>query len=69
MEAVLAASDRDWLAVRPVTLAGGAARRPAQPVARYTLTSTVRRAEVAAWMLDAVAEPGPFAERRVVLGA
>ena len=69
MEAALAASDLDWLAVRPVTLADGEPRRAARPVGRYRLTSTVRRSEVAAWMLDAVERPAPFAERRVLLGA
>jgi putative NADH-flavin reductase len=67
-EAVLAASDRDWLAVRPVTLVDGPPQRPARPVARYGLASTVRRAEVATWMLDAAARPTPFVERRVMLG-
>lgn len=68
MEAVLAASDRDWLAARPVTLADGDARKPAREVARYGLTSTIRRSEVANWMLDAVAQPAPFAQRGVLLG-
>jgi uncharacterized protein YbjT (DUF2867 family) len=68
MEALLAASDRDWLAVRPVTLADGEPRKPARAVSRYGLTSTVRRSEVASWMLDAVAQPEPFAERRILLG-
>jgi len=69
MEAVLADSDLVWLAVRPVTLADGPPRRPARPIARYRLTSMVRRSEVAAWMLDAAERPAPFAERRVLPGA
>jgi len=69
MEAALAASDLDWLAIRPVTLVDGPPRRPARPVARFRLTSVIRRAEVAAWMLDAVERPTPFLERRVLLGA
>jgi hypothetical protein len=68
MEALLAASDREWLAVRPVTLTDGAPRRPARAVARYGLTSTIRRSEVARWMLDAVTQPTSFAERQVLLG-
>jgi putative NADH-flavin reductase len=68
MEALLAAGDRDWLAVRPVTLVDGDPRGRARPVGRYALASTVRRADVALWMLDAAARPGPFAERRVLLG-
>jgi uncharacterized protein YbjT (DUF2867 family) len=67
-EEVLAASGLDWLAVRPVTLLDGPPRRPARPVARYGLLSTIRRSEVARWMLDAVERPAPFAERRVLLG-
>lgn len=68
MEGVLEASGLDWLAVRPVTLAGGPPRRTARAVPRYGLASLVRRSEVAAWMLDAVERPAPFAERRVLLG-
>lgn len=68
MEALLAASDRDWLAVRPVTLTDGAPRKTAQVVSRYGLTSTIRRSEVANWMLDAVVRPEPFGERYVMLG-
>lgn len=67
-EAALAASDRDWLAVRPVTLLHGPPARAARPIARYGLASAVRRSEVAAWMLDAAARPAPLAERRVLLG-
>ena len=69
MEAALATSDLDWLAIRPVTLVDGPPRRPARPVARFRLTSVIRRAEVAAWMLDAVERPTPLTERRVLLGA
>ncbi|HEX6058657.1 MAG TPA: NAD(P)H-binding protein [Gemmatimonadaceae bacterium] len=69
MERVLEESGLDWLAVRPVTLADGEPRRAARPVERYGLTSSVRRSEVAAWMLDAVERPAPFAERRVLLGS
>jgi uncharacterized protein YbjT (DUF2867 family) len=68
MEALLAASDRDWLAVRPVTLTDGAPRKAARAVSRYGTTSTIRRSEVASWMLDAVAQPAPFAERYIMLG-
>jgi uncharacterized protein YbjT (DUF2867 family) len=67
MEGVLAASALDWTAVRPVTLTDGAPTGRARPVARYGLLSTVRRADVAAWMLDAAGRPGG-AERRVLLG-
>lgn len=68
MEAVLEASDLDWLAVRPVTLVDGPPRGAARPVSRYGLLSTIRRAEVAEWMLSAAERPGRIAERRVMLG-
>lgn len=68
MEAVLEASGLDWLAVRPVTLIDGDPTERARPVERYGLMSSVRRADVAQWMLDAVEQPAPFAERRVLLG-
>ncbi len=68
MEALLTASDRDWCAVRPVTLTDGVPRRPAGAVTRYAVTSTIRRSEVATWMLQAVAQPEPFVARRVMLG-
>lgn len=69
MEAVLAASALDWLAVRPVTLLDGPPRRTARVVTRYALTSTVRRAEVAAWMLEAVESAAPFSRRRVMVAS
>jgi len=62
MESVLAASDVDWLAVRPVTLVDGQPTGAARPVERYGLTSTIRRADVAAWMLNAV-ERAPLGRR------
>jgi uncharacterized protein YbjT (DUF2867 family) len=69
MEDVLAASALDWLAVRPVTLLNGSPRGNAREVQRYGLMSTIRRADVAAWMLAAVERPEAFAERRVMLGS
>lgn len=68
MEGLLAASDLDWLAVRPVTLTNGKPRGNARAVQRYSLMSTIRRADVAAWMLAAVERPEAFTERRVMLG-
>jgi hypothetical protein len=69
MEDVLSASSLDWLAVRPVTLVNGAPTGRAGAVDRYGLLSTVRRADVAQWLLDAVEAPPPFRPRRVLLGA
>lgn len=68
MEGALAASGLEWLVVRPVTLTGGAPTGRARPVPRYTLTSTVRRADVAAYMLAAAERALPHEERRVLLG-
>ena len=62
MEAALAASPLDWLAVRPTTLSNGSPTGRAHPVERYGLFSNIARADVAAWMLDAVASPEPFAQ-------
>ena len=40
------------LAVRPVTLTPGAPDGRATPIARYRITSTIRRSNVAQWMID-----------------
>ena len=69
MEARLAASSLDWLAVRPVTLMNGAPLGRARPVDRYGLTSIVRRADVAAWMLAAAEQHDSFVEHSVLLGS
>jgi uncharacterized protein YbjT (DUF2867 family) len=69
MEDMLAASGLDWLVVRPVTLSNGLPRGNARVVERYTMVSTIRRADVAAWMLAAAERPEAFTERRVMLGA
>jgi hypothetical protein len=51
-----------------VTLTDGAPRKTARAVYRYGLKSTIRRSEVASWMLDAVVLPEPFGGRYVMLG-
>jgi len=68
MEARLTQSSLDWLAVRPVTLMNGAPRGRAKPVDRYALTSTIRRADVAAWMLAAATQHDSFTSHSVLLG-
>lgn len=69
MEAVFAATALDWMAVRPVTLTNGPATGTAHTVSRYGLTSRISRADVAAWMLDAVEAPDPFSERTPMVAA
>ena len=69
MEKTLEASTLDWLAVRPVTLVDSPTTRRAGPVEKYRLPSTIRRADVAAWMLEAVVRPEPFRHHVVLLGS
>lgn len=68
MEAVLAASNLDWMVVRPVTLISGPPKRAARPVDCYRLSSVIRRSEVATYMLDAIEQSPPFKERIIMLG-
>lgn len=68
MERQLSASSLDWLAVRPVTLVNGAPTGLARPVDRYGLFSIIRRSDVAAWMLGALARPTPYVAQTVMLG-
>lgn len=67
-EASVPADDIRWLAVRPVTLVNGPVTGRARPVDRYGLLSTVRRADVAAWMLDVADGTQRFDGRAVLLG-
>jgi uncharacterized protein YbjT (DUF2867 family) len=68
MERQLSASRLDWLAVRPVTLMDGSPTGRVGKIARYGLFSIVRRADVAAWMLGALARRTPFVEQTILLG-
>jgi len=68
MERQLSASRLDWLAVRPVTLMNGRPTGLARKVDRYGLFSIVRRSDVAAWMLGALARPTPYVEQTLLLG-
>jgi putative NADH-flavin reductase len=68
MEARFAASSLDWLAVRPVTLTPGGPLGRARPVDRYALTSTIRRADVALFMVTAATRHDSFMNHTVLLG-
>jgi uncharacterized protein YbjT (DUF2867 family) len=69
MERRLERSALDWLALRPVTLVDGRPTGRGREVERYRFTSTVRRSDVAAEMLKALASPVAFWRRTVLLGS
>lgn len=60
MEAVFRASDLDWMCIRPTLLTELRATGKARVTRRFGLTSTIPRGDVAAWMLDRVADPAPL---------
>lgn len=57
MEAVLQSSPLDWTAVRPVTLTNGKPTDRVKVIEHYGLFSKIRRADVAAWMLEQLSAP------------
>jgi len=60
MESVLARSTFDWTAVRPTTLLDGPGTGEIRIVDEYRVTSRIRRADVATYMLDlAEGKPAP----------
>jgi putative NADH-flavin reductase len=69
MEGRFAASSLDWLAVRPVTLMNGAPVGRAREVRKYGLTSIIRRADVAAWMIGAATQHDSFINHTILLGS
>ena len=69
MEARLGASSLDWLAVRPVTLMPGNPLGRARPVDRYALMSTIRRSDVASFMVSAATRHDSFMTHTVLLGS
>ncbi len=69
MEAVLAGSGLDWVAVRPTTLTGGPPSGSVHVVDRYGLLTRVRRADVATWMLDAAESPDAPEDRTPMIAS
>lgn len=67
-EALVTRAGVDSLAVRPVTLRPGAPRREVGPVERYGLLSTIRRGDVARWMLDVADGTRAHQGKTVLLG-
>ncbi len=57
MEAALAASGLDWLAPRPTRLTDGPATGRIAVVDAFSAAAAISRADVAAWMLDALDQP------------
>lgn len=63
MERVLAESDLDWVAVRPVTLTNRTRDdRVAYPDG-FSITATISRATVAEWMITRAEDPAPITDR------
>jgi uncharacterized protein YbjT (DUF2867 family) len=69
MEARIARSRLDWTAVRPVTLVDGPLTGRARPVEHYTMFSTVRRSDVAAYLLHLLEGRREADARAVLLGS
>jgi predicted RNA polymerase sigma factor len=67
-EEMVATAGRRWLAVRPVTLLPGRPTSRVGPVERYGLLSTVRRSDVAAWMVGVADGRIASTGRAVLLG-
>lgn len=67
-EVYLADSGLDYLTVRPVTLTNGRPTGRGGLVARYGILSTVWRADVAAWIVDALEESERFVPKDVMIG-
>ena len=68
-ESRVRSAGRTWLAVRPVTLVNGRPTGRASAVSRYSLSSVVRRGDVAQWMVDVADGAVRWDEDTVLLGA
>ncbi len=68
-EGMVKAAGRPWIAVRPVTLVPGGPKAHVGQVRRYGLFSTIRRGDVAKWMLDVADGSRPWRDDSVLLGS
>ncbi len=68
MENVLGRSGIDWIAVRPVTLVSARPSSRARVLDRFRARSLIGRADVAGWLVRAVADPGPIENRTPMIG-
>ena len=68
MEEVLAASDLDWVAVRPTTLNDGPSTGRVRTVDGYALTAAISRADVAEAMLRIASGERPSVRQPILTG-
>jgi hypothetical protein len=69
LERTFAQSSLDWIAVRPTRLVEGPPTGRIVGTDWFGLFSRIRRSDVAAWMLDAVAASGPVTDRTPMITA
>ena len=68
MEDVFAQSGLDWLVLRPVRLVDGPTTGRARRLEKGRASDKIARADVAAWMLDALERDGGFQSRTEMIG-
>jgi putative NADH-flavin reductase len=68
MEKVYSGSGLDWQCVRPVTLTNGPQTYRVAVVDRFTTTMTIRRADVAMFLLDEIRRAPFFARTPLIAG-
>ena len=68
MEDVFRQSGLDWLVVRPVRLIDGPPTGRARILARGRASDKIARADVAAWMLDALEREGEYKDHTEMIG-
>lgn len=68
MEARFADSDLDWYAARPMRLVDGPVSGRMKVLERGRISDKTIRADLAAWVLDALEHEGPFTTRAEMVG-